>query len=235
MEKQLISNQKHEQNIKIPKDWLFKGKHGFRKANTDYPYNEWEISEIIKCSDGYQGLLYWIENYAFITTLNGIEKCKLFPFQYDMLHAMYHNRFSISCIARQSGKTTVTCLYLLWLANFQAGSKIGIVANRQKMVKESMKKIQMIYSHLPFWMKQGIVELNKTEIEFENESRIISDATSENSLRGFSVKYLYIDECLGFDEIITIRNKKTGEIEQITIGEFTNRLKQDNNTIRVFY
>lgn len=180
--------------IKIKKEWCFKGDKALRKASIEYPYEQWMIDEIYKCANGYEGLLYWVENYAYITTLKGIEKCKLYPFQYDLLHAMYHNRFSIACIARQSGKTTIACLFFTWIANFHDDEKIGAVANKQKLVKEIIKKIKIIYTHMPFWMKQGITELNKTEIEFENGSRIVSDATSDSSLRGFSVKYLYWDE-----------------------------------------
>jgi hypothetical protein len=234
MEKQLISNQKREV-IKIPKEWCYRNIHNSRRANIDYPYENWMIEEIIKCSDGYEGLLYFVENYVYITTLDkGVQQFKLYPFQKRMLKAIYENRFTISKIPRQSGKTTVSGAYLLWEGNFNSETKIGIVANRDKMAREIIKKIQDMYLLLPFWMKQGLVEWNKHEIEFENSSRYLSDATSSNSLRGFSCKILYWDECIFFDEIITIRNKKTGKIEQITIGEFTNRLKQDNITIRVF-
>ena len=53
--------------------------------------------------------------------------------------------------------------------------------------------------------------------------RVLTDVPGENSFRGFSISLLCVDECISGDSIITIRNKKTGQIENITVKEFYER------------
>jgi hypothetical protein len=48
--------------------------------------------------------------------------------------------------------------------------------------------------NIPFFLQPGCKALNKSNIDFSNNSRIIAAATSGQSIRGLSVNLLYLDE-----------------------------------------
>ena len=120
--------------------------------------------------------------------------------------------------------TTVTC-FLLHYILFNFDKKVAVLANKGSMAREILSRIQLGYINLPKWIQSGIKSWNKGSIELENGCSIIAAATSSDSVRGSSFSCIFIDECIGGDSKITVRNKKTGEIEQITMEEFYNRLK----------
>jgi hypothetical protein len=59
------------------------------------------------------------------------------------------------------------------------------------------------------------------KIVFDNSSKIESTTTTPDSGRGKSISLLY---CLAGDTDVTVRNKVTGEIENITLQELHKRL-----------
>jgi hypothetical protein len=68
-------------------------------------------------------------------------------------------------------------------------------------------------------MKVATVENNKKSIKFVNGSSIKASSTTKKSGVGKSLAILIIDECLTFSTNIYIRNKQTGEIKTVNIGE----------------
>ena len=86
--------------------------------------------------------------------------------------------------------------YLLWYACFNPNKTILIAANKNDNAMEIIGKIQYGYEYLPMWLKPGVKHdgWNKHEIKFDNDSRIVSTATSENSGRGMAISLLYLDE-----------------------------------------
>jgi hypothetical protein len=69
-------------------------------------------------------------------------------------------------------------------------------------------------------MQVGVKTWNKSFVEFENSMRILTDVPSQDSFRGFSIHVAVIDECVEYNETITIRDNETGEIKTMQIGEF---------------
>ena len=57
--------------------------------------------------------------------------------------------------------------------------------------------------NLPFFLQPGTKALNKGSLEFGNNSRIITAATTGSSIRGLSINLLYLDE-FAVDVIITL-------------------------------
>jgi hypothetical protein len=51
-----------------------------------------------------------------------------------------------------------------------------------------------MYENLPLWMQQGVRVWNKGDVELENNSKVLSAATTASAIRGKSVNWLYIDE-----------------------------------------
>lgn len=87
-------------------------------------------------------------------------------------------------------------VFLLWFAIFNPNSTILIASNKNANAMEMIKRIQYTYECLPHWMKPGVVDggWNKHELGFDNDSRILSQATSANTGRGLSITLLFLDE-----------------------------------------
>ena len=57
-----------------------------------------------------------------------------------------------------------------------------------------LNRLKLAYEHLPKWLQQGIEEWNKTNIELENNSKVIAAATSSSAVRGGSFNMIFLDE-----------------------------------------
>lgn len=92
--------------------------------------------------------------------------------------------------------STVSAAYLLWYATFNSDKTILIASRSNSHAMEMIQRIRFAYEMLPYWIKPGVLEdgWNKHGLGFDNGSRIMSEATSENSGRGFSISLLYLDE-----------------------------------------
>jgi len=186
-----------ENNIEIPREWLFKRIHNLRRAGIEYPYEEWQIKEIIKCKSN---ILYFFSNYIKIQSDGKIVKFVPYKYQEKMISNMWNYKYNIFKIPRQSGKTITTAAFFLYLINFYDNEINGIVANKEKVALEIVDKIQDMYRFLPFWMQQGVVNWQKSEFELENGSRVVSETTSKDALRSFSIRNLYLDEMASIEE-----------------------------------
>jgi len=163
-----------------------------KAANVQIAYTKANIEEYIKCS---KDPIYFAETYGKIVTLDGgITNLVLYDFQKEIMRAYHNNRFVISCIARQSGKSTVTLFYVLWCVLFKPNYRIAFLANKEKTAKELLARLQLAYEFLPFWLQQGVVEWNKFSIMFENGSKLLVAATSSSSARGDTFNTIVLDE-----------------------------------------
>ena len=166
-----------------------------KKAHRSELYQPQELVEFAKCADPETGPQYFLRNYFYIQhPIKG--KLLYDPYDYqDKLIDVYHNfRFSISMLPRQMGKTATAAGYLLWYAMFVPDSTILIAAHKYAGAQEIMQRIRYAYELCPNFIRAGVVSYNKGSIEFDNSSRIVSQATTENTGRGMSITLLYCDE-----------------------------------------
>lgn len=92
------------------------------------------------------------------------------------------------------GKTTTAAGYLLWYAMYVPDSTILIAAHKYSGAQEIMQRIRYAYELCPDHIRAGVTSYNKGSIEFDNGSRIVAQATTENTGRGMSITLLYADE-----------------------------------------
>ena len=118
------------------------------------------------------------------------------PYEYQqrLIHTYHNYRYSISLMPRQTGKSTSAAGYLLWYAMFVPDSTILIAAHKYTGSQEIMQRIRYAYESCPDFIRAGAVSYNKGNIDFDNGSRLISTATTENTGRGLSISLLYLDE-----------------------------------------
>ena len=155
-------------------------------------YTQEQILELAKCMDD---PLYFIEEYCWIQhPTKGRMKFKLFGYQKELIRSYHDYRYSIALISRQMGKSTAAGAYLLWYSMFMPDQTILIAAHKYSGAQEIMTRIRFSYELLPNFIRAGVTSYNKGSIEFDNGSRIIAQATTDNTGRGLSISLAYLDE-----------------------------------------
>ena len=155
-------------------------------------YSAHEIQELARCT---VDPIYFIENYCWIQhPTKGRMKFGLFDYQNELIDAYHNHRYSIALISRQMGKSTAAAAYLLWYSMFMADQTILIAAHKYSGAQEIMQRIRFAYELMPDFIRAGVTAYNKGSLEFDNGSRIIAQATTENTGRGLAISLAYLDE-----------------------------------------
>ena len=166
-----------------------------KPAHKPMMYSQRELSEFAKCADPVNGPHYFLDNFFFIQhPVKGRMLLHPFSYQKRLIDTYHQNRFSISMMPRQTGKSTVAAGYLLWYGMFIPDSTILVAAHKYLGAQEIMQRVRFGYEACPDHIRAGVVNYNKGSIEFENGSRIVSQTTTENTGRGMSISLLYADE-----------------------------------------
>ena len=166
-----------------------------KKANRGQQFTEKQLDKFIKCTNPVTGPEYFLKNYLFIQhPVAGKLRYKAYPFQHTLVKSYHENRFSINLLSRQMGKTTTAAGYLLWYAMFVPDSVILVAAHKHAGAQEIMQRVRYGYELCPDYIRAGVTNYNRGSIEFENGSRIVSQATTETTGRGMSITLLYCDE-----------------------------------------
>ena len=170
----------------------YNGNTNVKRDGVTSGYTEYQLDEYIKCS---KDPAYFAIHYCKVINLDrGLVPFDLYPYQEKMFNHFNSNRFSIVLACRQSGKSISSVAYLLWYALFHPDQTIAILANKGATAQEMLMRVTLMLENLPFFLQPGAKSLNKRSMEFSNNSRIVSAATSGSSIRGMSVNLLYLDE-----------------------------------------
>lgn len=175
-----------------PKNEGYLGNNLVKRAGVDTSYTEEELIEYQQCSEN---PCYFIEKYTQIISLDeGLVPFNLRGYQESLIEHFNENRFSVVLAARQSGKSITSCAYLLWYLLFTPEVTVAILANKGAIAREMISRIVTMLETVPFFLQPGVKILNKGNIEFGNDSKIVAAATSSSSIRGMSINMLYLDE-----------------------------------------
>ena len=163
-----------------------------KRAYAESEYTPELIQELVKCS---KDPVHFIRNYVWLQhPTKGKILFDLYPYQEELVRACEDHTRVIALISRQMGKTQTISMYLLWHAMFHRDQTIVIASKNNSHAMEIMDRIRFAYEELPHWLKAGCKYYNKHNIEFDNGSRIKSEATTEKTGRGLSISKLYLDE-----------------------------------------
>lgn len=158
-------------------------------------YSESELEDFAQCADPVNGPMYFLNNFFYIQhPVRGKMLYHPFEYQQRLINNYHTNRFSISLMPRQTGKSTSAAGYLLWYAMFVPDATILIAAHKYLGAQEIMQRIRYAYELCPNHIRAGATSYNKGSLEFDNGSRIVSQTTTENTGRGMSITLLYLDE-----------------------------------------
>ena len=168
------------------------GNNLIKRAGVETSYTEEQLVEYQKCSED---PCHFIETYTQIISLDeGLVPFQLRGYQENLIKHYNDNRFSVVLAARQSGKSITSCAYLLWYLLFTPEVTVAILANKGAIAREMIARIVTMLETVPFFLQPGVKILNKGNIEFGNDSKIVAAATSSSSIRGMSINMLYLDE-----------------------------------------
>ena len=97
----------------------FKGYNGnpnIKRSGISIEWTQDLIQEYMRCA---QDVVYFTETYMKIINVDkGLVSFKLYDYQKRMLASMADNRYTIIATARQAGKSTTTCAFILWYIIF---------------------------------------------------------------------------------------------------------------------
>jgi hypothetical protein len=163
-----------------------------KRAYAEDNYSPQMVQELKKCK---ADPVYFIQTYVKVQhPTKGTIPFKLFEYQERFVRHMQGNRFVITLQPRQCGKTLTVAMYLLWYAMFHKDSLLLIASKNQGHALEIASRVRFAYEELPSWIKCGLKYYNRHNIEFDNGSRIISEATTEKTGRGLAITKIYLDE-----------------------------------------
>jgi hypothetical protein len=165
-----------------------------KKAGQETEYTPEQVIELKRCATD---PVYFAKKYVKIQhPKKGAIPFTLYDYQVEMMEAFQCNRYNIILSARQTGKSITSAIYLLWFAIFHFDKNVLIASNKNKSAMEMIRRIRYAYENLPMWLKPGVLDdgWNKHSISFDNDSKIDSTATAEDSGRSESLSLLFLDE-----------------------------------------
>ena len=146
------------------------GNPNIKKDGIVQDWTEDQIKEYALCM---KDPVHFIQKYAKIISLDkGLVDFQLYPYQRKMFEQFERNRFNVVLACRQSGKSISACGYLLWFALFQPEKTIAVLANKGATAREMLARITIMLENIPFFLQPGVKALNKSNIDFSNNSRI---------------------------------------------------------------
>ena len=170
----------------------YHGNPNLKPLGYQHDFSQEEIEEYVKCKND---PVYFIEKYVKIITLDrGLQPFKLYDCQKEKVDCIMNNRRVVLMEGRQQGKTVTSAACILHYTIFEEDKTVAIMANKSAAAREVLNRYQIMYENLPLWMQQGVKTWNKGDVELENNSKVLTAATTAAAIRGKSVNWLYIDE-----------------------------------------
>ncbi len=163
-----------------------------KKVGVDIEFTQKQIEEYVKCA---KDPIYFIRKFVKIIHVDhGLIPLDLYEYQERMVSTFNDNRFVITKMPRQSGKSTAVVGYILHYILFNQDKNVALLANKAELARELLDRLKKAYENLPLWLQQGVVVWNKGSIELENGSKIIATSTTGSAARGQSFSLVFLDE-----------------------------------------
>lgn len=160
------------------------------KTKVDYPSNYLDEMKRIR-----EDIIYFAENYFFIVNADlGKMKIKLYEYQKEMLLNLVENRNNVFNCSRQIGKTTIVKVFILWYIITNVDKHVGVASYIEKSSMKILGEIKFSYTELPLWLQVSVLKWNEKSIFLKNGCQILTSATTENTFRGETINFLYVDE-----------------------------------------
>lgn len=173
---------------------FYKGNRQIKRSGTPIDMTPEMFDEIDRCQ---KDILYFAEKYFYVRTLDdGKIKIPLREYQKYWLRVSENQKIRqrVWMACRQSGKSSTLTIEILHRVLFNKDYQIAILANKGGTAREIFSRVRLAYEMLPFWLQVGVVEWNKGSMELENGSKVFAASTSSDSIRGFTLNEIILDE-----------------------------------------
>lgn len=160
------------------------------KPDLVYKRTAEEIADYIKCK---KDPIYFASK-CYLMTPEGLQPCVLRDYQIDYLNLLKDNNFTIFRSCRQSGKSTTTAIFCLWVILFNTDMSGLILSKSGPAGVDLLSKLKDMYLYLPYHLKCGTMKWNQHEIGFDNNSSISTEAFSPTAGLGKTINFLILDE-----------------------------------------
>lgn len=175
------------------------------KETQTFEYDTHKVNEIKRCS---KDIIYFVENYVKIkSNITGEEQLiVLYKKQREVLKSMSESKKFCLEAARQSGKTLISQLYILWKCNFFKNSKCEMVSMSNHNRGNILNQLEYFQSTIPEWLKSNSVcrslkFSNEHTIDFNNGSSLDLSVGSKFNIRGRNLTVLIFDEYSFYSEL----------------------------------
>jgi hypothetical protein len=152
------------------------------------------VRELIKCG---KDPVYFIDNFCKIAHPDeGLISFKLYPFQIECIRQFVDYRYNVILKSRQLGLSTAAAGFTLWMILFHREKTVLTVATKLGTAAGMVKKVKVMYRHIPDWMKTVAKPTsdNKNAFELSNGSWVRASSTTGDSGRGDALSLLIVDE-----------------------------------------
>ena len=93
-----------------------------------------------------------------------------------------------------SHNSTTTAIFCLWKILFNVDKNALILSKSGPAGRDLLAKIKDMYLYLPYYLKSGTMKWNQSEISFDNNSSIKTEAFSPTAGLGSTISFLILDE-----------------------------------------
>lgn len=132
---------------------------------------------------------------AKVQTLKGALPFVPYEFQERVIEALDAPEMNYMFnTARQMGMTAILAMYALWYAMTFPNKSVALVSSRLIQAMEILDRVKFTYETLPEEKRAGVITYNKSEIKFDNGSKITCRAAQATAFKGHSIDVLIIDQ-----------------------------------------
>ena len=138
--------------------------------------------------------ILWMETFVSVPDKTGrVVRLKLTPEQRWLMK--HKQKYNIVLKSRQLGISTVAMCYALYLALTKKNITCLMMSFSIKSVSVIFSKLRTIYDYLPDYVKLKETANNRTELAFENNSKImVATCGTQDNARGSTLAFAHLSE-----------------------------------------
>lgn len=148
-----------------------------------------------------------VRNFARLLNITHPSKGKIplkpYDYQLGLLKRYQNNPLNLVKHGRQVGTSMINCVYALWFAMKYSNVTVVIASNKMMMSENLLNDIKYMYSGLPDSKKLGVATYNKSNIIFDNGSKIIAKPLSADIVEGMNVSLFICDNFNHIQDIVS--------------------------------
>jgi hypothetical protein len=163
-----------------------------KKPQDDQPLTEDEGKEWLTCANDFW---YFATTYCQVVGPKGKVLFEPRDYQIDAIDIVLNNRKTIINSPRQSGKSAMVVIYVLWELLFTSDITSSMASYKLSGAKDLLTRLKTTYEALPSFLKEPVLLYNQLEVRFANGSNVFVQVISENTGRGRTITgTLVLDE-----------------------------------------